>query len=77
MLIPTTLMMIVVFGISRLMPVNYSSKLSCVLYVAVNAIVGAIIYFFVSFKTGIIEKVFGKESVNRILKKLTFGKVSI
>lgn len=77
MLIPTVLMMIVVFGISKIMPVNYDSKLSCILYVAVNAIVGAIIYFFVSFKTGIIEKVFGKESVNRILKKLTFGKVSI
>lgn len=77
MLIPTIAMMAVVFVLGKIIPVNYASKLSCVLYVAINAIVGAIIYFLISFKIGIIDKVFGKEMVNKILKKLTRGKVSV
>ena len=77
MIVPTVLMMLVVFGLSKVIPVNYASKISCVIYVAINAILGAVVYFVVSFKMGIIEKVLGKNMVNKFLKKLTFGKVSI
>lgn len=77
MFVPTLLMMLVVFILYKIIPVNYGSKLSCVLFVAINGIVGAIVYFFVSFKMHIIEKVFGKTMLNKILKKLTFGKISI
>lgn len=77
MVVPTILMMLMVLVIGNLIPVNYDSKLSCIVYVAISAIVGALVYFIVSFKMGIVEKVLGKAMVNRILKKLTFGKVSI
>lgn len=77
MLIPTALMMLVVFVLGKIIPVNYASKLSCVIYVAINAIAGAVVYIVVAFKIGIIEKVLGKTMTNKILKKLTFGKVSI
>lgn len=77
MIVPTVLMALVVLVIGRIVPVNYDNKLSCVLFVSVNAIVGAIVYFLVSFKMGIVDKVFGKAMVNKILKKLTFGKVSV
>ncbi len=77
MIIPTALMMLMVFGLSFVLPINYGSKLSCIIYVAINAVVGAIVYFLVSFKFGIIEKVLGKNMFNKILKILTFGKVSI
>jgi O-antigen/teichoic acid export membrane protein len=77
MIVPTILMMVIVFGMSFLIPVNVSSKLSCVLYVSVCAILGAIAYFITSYKMGIVEKVLGKRMVNKILKILTFGKVSI
>lgn len=77
MIVPTVLMMLVVFVLYKIVPINYGSKLSCVFFVAVNAIVGAIVYFVVSFKMKILDKVFGKEMLNRIIKKLTFGKISI
>ena len=77
MIIPLSLMVIVVFLLSKIIPVNYYSKLSCIIYVAINAIVGGITYLVISFKMGIIEKVLGRATVNKFLKKLTFGKVSI
>lgn len=77
MLVPTGLMMLAVFLVSIIVPVNVASKLSCVLFVAINAIVGAGVYFIVSYKMRIVEKVLGKRMVNKILKILTFGKVSI
>ncbi len=77
MLVPTMLMILAVFVLGRFIPVNYESKLSCIMYVAINAIAGAIVYFVVSFKMKILEKVFGKTMLNKILKKLTFGKISI
>lgn len=77
MLVPTLLMILVVVLLKRFVPVNYGSKLSCILYVGVNAILGGFVYIFMSLKMGIVEKVLGKEMTNRILKKLTFGKISI
>ena len=40
-------------------------------------LVGGFIYLFTAYKTGLLNDVFGKEYLNKILKKLTFGKVSI
>ena len=77
MIIPTVVMVIGVFIVGKIMPYDVNSKFSCILYVAVNGIVGALIYLGISFKMGIINEVFGKDMVNKILKKLTFGKISI
>lgn len=77
MLVPTVCMVFVVFIIHTLMPVNYASRMSCIIYVAVNAILGALVYFIVSYKMGIVDKVLGNKMVNKVLKKLTFGKISI
>lgn len=77
MMVPTILMILIVLVLGFIVPVNYDSRLSCIIFVAINAICGALVYAVVSFKMGIIEKVLGKEMTNKILKKLTFGKVSI
>lgn len=77
MLVPTILMVMVVFAISLFISVNYASKISCIIFVAISAILGAIVYIFVSYKMGILEKVLGKSMINKFLKILTFGKVSI
>ncbi len=77
MMVPTILMILIVLVLGHIIPVNYGSRLSCIIFVAINAICGALVYAVVSFKMGIIEKVLGKEMTNKILKKLTFGKVSI
>ncbi|MBQ8659255.1 MAG: polysaccharide biosynthesis protein [Bacilli bacterium] len=76
-LIPLVLMMIVVIVLKNIIPVNYLSKLSCIIYVAIIAIAGGLIYICVSFKMGLVEKVLGKRTTSAIIKKLTFGKISI
>ena len=77
MISPIILMIIVVVILKWLIPVNYGSKLSCIIYDFIIGIVGAIVYIFISFKMGIVEEVLGRAMTNRILKKLTFGKISI
>ena len=75
--IPTVVMILVVLLLKILIPLNIVSKTSCIIYVAIISIVGAIVYLFVAYKQGILTTVFGKEYLNKIVKKITFGKVSI
>lgn len=77
MFVPTTAMILVVLLLHLIIPVSYASKLSCILFVAIHAIVGAAVYFVVSWKMGIVQNVLGKPMVNKIIKKLTFGKISV
>ena len=74
---PMVLMILVVVVLKMLIPVNYLSRLSCILYVAIISIVGAIVYLVLSYKMGIVDEIFGKGYVKKIIKKLTFGKISI
>ena len=76
-LLPSLAMVIVVFLMKMVMPVNYASKLSCVLYIAAISVVGAITYLFIAFKQGILYDVFGKEYLNKIISKLTFNKIKL
>ena len=76
-LLPSLAMVIVVFLMKMVMPVNYASKLSCVLYIAAISVVGAISYLFIAFKQGILYDVFGKEYLNKIISKLTFNKIKL
>lgn len=74
-LIPLTLMIVVVVLLKIIIPVNYSSRISCIMYVAVISVSGALIYLVTSYKTKILEKILGKKYTNDIIKKLTLGKL--
>ena len=75
-LIPLVFMILVVVLLKIFIP-YIDRKVYLVGYIAIISIVGAITYLLISFKMGIINNVFGKEYINKILKKLTFGKFSI
>ena len=77
MLVPTISMILVVFIIKVLFPLNINSRLSSLLYVAISAILGGITYFVVAFKQGILVNILGKNMTNKILKVLTLGKVKV
>lgn len=76
-LLPTIAMITIVVLLKVLIPINLYSKLSCIIYIGIISIVGAIVYLGISYKIGLLEYVFGKSYINKIIKKLTFGKVSI
>lgn len=77
MIFPTIAMLIVVILLKMLIPINYDSKISCIIYIGVISLMGGITYIGIAYKTRIINKVFGKNMVNRIIKKLTFNKISL
>ncbi len=75
-LIPTIAMILVLIIIKYLIPYNEASRFSSVLFILLNGFLGALTYLIISLKIGLLDKVFGKEMVSKIIKKLTFGKVS-
>ena len=77
MIIPTIAMILVVFIVNSLYPLNVHSRLSCVLYITISAVLGGLTYFVISYKQGLLEGILGKRMANRILKVITFGKVQI
>lgn len=68
------LMLVVLIPLNILIPFNPYSLIGAFIMIIVNAIIGAPIYIGVSYKLGLIDEVFGKENVKKIIKKLTFGK---
>lgn len=77
LILPTLIMTVVVLILKAIIPLDITSKFSCILYVAIISILGAITYLFVTYKQGTLMTVFGKEYLNKIMKKITFGKVQI
>lgn len=76
-LLPTIMMVLVVVLLKLIIPINYMSRLSSIIYVAVISIIGSLVYLFTTYKMGILTLVFGKEYLNKIVKKVTFGKIDL
>ena len=77
MIVPMLLMILTVFGLSKIIPLNYYSRLSCLLYVIIVSVVGGLVYLLVSAKMHLFSEAFGKPMVSRIVKKITFGKINL
>lgn len=77
MIVPVIAMLAIVVLLKIFVPINYDSKLSCIIYIGVISLIGGITYLAISYKMGIINIVFGKSMVNKIIKKLTFNKISL
>lgn len=75
--IPTLIMIIVVILLKMIIPVNYLSKISCIIYVATISVAGAIVYLYISYKENLLSNIFGTVYLNKIIRKLTFGKVNL
>ena len=52
LLVPNILMLLVLIGMKFVLPLNLDSRVSCLIYITVNALVGGIIYAIVLFKNG-------------------------
>lgn len=75
--VPTGLMIAVLTAINHLIAFDISNIWGSIAMIVLNAAVGGTIYVGVCFKMGLIDQVFGREYVKKIIKKLTFGKVSL
>jgi O-antigen/teichoic acid export membrane protein len=75
MLLPLIVMVASVLLLKYFVPYNMNSRVSCFLFAALCGIVGGTLYILIAFKMGIVDKVFGKATINRILKIISFGKI--
>ncbi len=74
LVLPVVSMIAIVVICMNLVPVNLNSRLSCIIYIIVNAIVGGLTYLLLIYKFGIIDDVLGKDTANKVLKRLHLKK---
>ena len=77
LVIPTICLVAVIMVLKMIIPVNLASKFSSIVYIGIISLIGALVYLGITLKDGLLVKIFGKDYLNKIIKKLTFGKVSI
>ena len=70
MLVPLGAMIVAVLLLNIFIPVNLDDKLSCILFIISNALVGGSLYFVISWKMDIFKDVFGRDAVNKFIIKL-------
>ena len=76
-LIPALSMTIVLLILNHFLPLDLYKRVDSFIIIIIDAIVGGFIFIFISFKLKLPQKIFGKEYMNKIIKKLTLGKLKI
>lgn len=69
LILPSVFMIIGVLLCKHFVPVNYDSNISCILYIAANTFVGAIIYLAINYKNGNLQKVLGEKIFSKFFKR--------
>ncbi len=64
------IMFIVLFILNKLLTFDLYNKFDAIIVCAINAIIGGIIYIFLTYKLKIIENIFGNSMINKVKKKL-------
>ena len=77
LIVPLIAMILVVTLLKIIIPFNIASKISCIIYIGICALLGATVFIVISYKMGILTEVFGKKFINKIIKKLTLGRVKL
>ncbi len=75
--VPLVAMIIVVCILKMIIPLNIASRMSCIIFIAINALAGAITYLYIAYKMEILQDVFGIRFLRKIVRKLTFGKIKL
>ncbi len=76
-MVPLIAMIITVVLLKLIIPFNVASKLSCIVYVAIIAIIGALVYLYIAYKMKILQAIFGQKFIREIVKKFTLGRVNL
>lgn len=66
----TLIMVITLLGLKYIIPFTSTNRMFSILYVLLFAVVGVSIYFGITFKTKLIYDIFGKENIDKVLKKI-------
>ncbi len=71
-ILPLAVMTIVVMLMNTFIKIDYASRFSAIIYIAITSIIGALTYFLISYKMGLVSDVLGPDFLtklkNRFLK---------
>ena len=76
-LIPGGIMFISLLLLNNILPFNEYTLSGAIITSIIDVIVGGVIYLYFAYRTRLIQDVLGKDVVNKVLKKLTRGKLKI
>lgn len=76
-LVYTAIMLIVLYLMTFVVSINTDNRLLSLLVVVLYASIGGLIYLLISYKTGLINSVFGKNIVDKVKGRLPFKKRGI
>lgn len=76
-IIPAIIMYLTLFIVNHYLPFDEFSKIGAFLYIIIDVIIGTPIYLGLTYKMGVMEQVFGKSMLTRLVSKLTFGKIKL
>lgn len=65
-----SIMLLVLYVIKIIIPLNSTSRLISIYYIIIYALIGAPIYIFFAFKLGLINNVFGVNTLKSLIKKI-------
>ena len=75
MIIPAMSMTVILILINHFITLDLHSVINSIILIAIDTIIGGIIYIGISYKTHLLNDIFGDELISKILKKLTLGKL--
>ena len=75
MIIPAMSMTVILILINHFITLDLHSVINSIILIAIDTIIGGIIYIGISYKIHLLNDIFGDELISKILKKLTLGKL--
>jgi hypothetical protein len=76
-MIPAIIMYLTLFIVNHFIPLDPFDRIGAFIYIIVDVIIGAPIYLGMTYKMGLMDQVFGRDMLNKIISKLTFGKLKL
>lgn len=76
-LIPGLSMLIVLVIVNMFLPFSDFNKGTAIIKIIIDVIIGAPIYIGLSIKLGLIDEIIGRAMFNKLVRKLTFGKINL
>lgn len=73
-LFAVTIMLIVLYIMRIFIDINTTTRFASIMIIILYALVGTSIYLYLTFKMGLIKKLFGQERINKALRIITLGK---
>lgn len=70
-IVPLGIMIVVVILLKSIISIDFASRFLSIIYIAIISVVGALIYFIVSYKIGLMNQVLGDDFMDKIKNKIS------